>query len=165
MTSLIPTSGFGALSEQQQADHRLKVGIRVRAILSGFWVDHDTIDAQQAMEVEGWVDVLEQCSHSEIRYAWRDYQTDRKNRTERGRLAKPDAGALFRIILSKRTQAPSQKAVEKRETIAEDRVDPARAQQILDEEGFNRLTGFGTVPVKGFPRSPITPKSHLKWEE
>jgi hypothetical protein len=117
------------------------------------------------MEVEGWIDVLEQCSHSEIRYAWRDYQSDRKNQTERGRLARPYAGALFRIILSKRSQRPSQNVVEKLEVLAEDRVDPAVAQQILDEAGYNPFSGFGTVTVKGFPRSPITPKSHLKGEK
>jgi hypothetical protein len=162
MTSLIINSGFAALSEQQQGDHRLKVGIRVRAILSGFWVDYDSTDAQQAMEVEGWVDVLEQCSHSEIRYAWRDYQTDRRNRTERGRLAKPDAGALFRIIMLKRYQKPITNAVDKVEPIPKVKVDPAIRQQILDEAGFDAKFGFGSGLTKSFPKAPVTPKSHLK---
>ena len=87
---------------QQQQAHRAKIGVRARAILGQFWQDLDTHDAEKAIEVEGWMDVLENCSHSEIRYAWRDYQIDPNNRTARGRLAKPDAGALRAIILSKR---------------------------------------------------------------
>lgn len=154
-------SGFSALSEQQQREHRVKIGVRVRAILAGFWQHADTPDVQQAMEVEGWIDVLEQCSHSEIRFAWRDYQTDLKNRTERGRLVKPDAGALFRIILSKRAVKPKpQQPTPESHQITEEKASPERKQQILDEAGFDPYRGFGTV--KSFPKPPVTPKSHLK---
>jgi len=45
---------------------------------------------------------LENCSHSEIRFAWRDYQLDSNNRSAKGRLIKPDAGAIRAIILRKR---------------------------------------------------------------
>ncbi len=88
----------------------------------------------QAMEIEGWMDVLENCSHSEIRAAWRDYQTDPSNRTARGRLAKPDAGAIRAIVLQKRPRPqlvqPEPEAQTKPVVTAE------QASRILEEVGF-----------------------------
>lgn len=66
-----------------------------------FWRDDATPDALRALEVEGWMDVLENCSHSEIRMAWATYQRVGP-RTDRGRLCKPDAGALHRIVMAER---------------------------------------------------------------
>lgn len=79
------------------------------------------------------MDVLENCSHSEIRDAWRDYQIDSKNRTARGRLAKPDAGALRAVILKKR---PRPKVVERPPEPKEPRVTPEQAKAILEKAGF-----------------------------
>ena len=135
----VPTKiqGFNVLSPQQQQAHREKIGVRVQAILSQFWQD-DMPDAVKAIEVEGWMDVLQNCSHSEIREAWADYQRDSDNRSTRGRLAKPDAGALYRIILRKR---PKPKLVETPEEPRK-RISSERAAEIMREFGF-RPKRFG----------------------
>jgi hypothetical protein len=131
-------TGFNALSGPQQQAHRAKIGVRVRAILGQFWQDMDTHDVEKVIEVEGWMDVLENCSHSEIRFAWRDYQTDQRNRTARGRLAKPDAGALLAIIYSKRprpkivaTQAP------KPSEPTDPRCSAEAATEIMERAGYS----------------------------
>lgn len=123
------------MSPQQQQAHRAKIGVRARAILGQFWQDLETHDAEKAIEVEGWMDVLENCSHSEIRYAWRDYQIDPNNRTARGRLAKPDAGALRAIILSKRPRPKLVRQPLPPEPVKE-RCDPKTAQEICEAAGF-----------------------------
>lgn len=137
MSELITQTGFNSLSPQQQESHRAKIGIRARAILGQFWQDTDTHDAEKVIEVEGWMDVLENCSHSEIRFAWRDYQTDQNNRTARGRLAKPDAGALLAIIYRKR---PRPAVVRSQPAPApepeKERCDPEVAQAICEEAGY-----------------------------
>jgi hypothetical protein len=135
------------LSPQQQEEHRVKIGVRAQAILGQFWRDDSTPDAVQALELEGWMDVLENCSHSEIRKAWSTYQRTGP-RTQSGKLYKPDAGALYQIIARSR---PKPKAVEARPMTADERkafeqqhrqarkIDPeraAQAQAILDEFGF-----------------------------
>jgi predicted RNA binding protein YcfA (HicA-like mRNA interferase family) len=127
-------TGFNALSPQQQQEHRAKIGVRAQAILGQFWHDADTPDAVKAIEIEGWMDVLENCSHSEIRDAWRDYQIDSKNRTARGRLAKPDAGALRAIILRKRPKPELVKVPEPEPSGP--RVTKEQAAKILEEAGF-----------------------------
>ena len=136
----VPTNiqGFNALSPQQQKAHREKIGVRVQAILSQFWQE-DMPDAVKAIEVEGWMDVLQNCSHSEIREAWADYQRDGDNRSARGRLVKPDAGALYRIILRKR---PKPKLVEKPEEPREPPCSPEAAAKIMQEVGL-RPKKFG----------------------
>ena len=96
-------------------------------------------DAVKAIEVEGWMDVLQNCSHSEIREAWADYQRDGDNRSARGRLVKPDAGALYRIILRKR---PKPKLVEKPEEPREPPCSPEAAAKIMQEVGL-RPKKFG----------------------
>ena len=83
-------------------EHRAKIGVRARAILGQFWRESDVPDAEQAMEIEAWMDVLENCSHTEIREAWRDYMLGSENRNARGRLLRPDPGALRAIIQRKR---------------------------------------------------------------
>ena len=96
-------------------------------------------DVVKTYEVEGWMDVLQNCSESEIREAWADYQRDDQNRSARGRLAKPDAGALLRIILRKR---PKPKLVETPEEPREPPCSPKRAAEIMQEIGF-RPKRFG----------------------
>lgn len=128
-------TGFNALSAQQQQEHRAKIGVRARAILGQFWQEADVHDAEKVIEVEGWMDVLENCSHSEIRFAWRDYQIDPNSRSARGRLVKPDAGALRHIILSKR---PRPKIVHHQPTPepVKERCDPKVAQSIVEANGY-----------------------------
>lgn len=94
-------NGFAALSPEQQQDHRAKIGVRARAILGQFWRDDSTPDAVQLLELEGWMDVLQTCSHSEIRWAWAIYQQGGP-RTGGGRLYKPDPGYLHRLVMARR---------------------------------------------------------------
>lgn len=54
-------------------------------------------DAVQALEIEGWIHVLQECSHSEINSAWEIYQKGGP-RSAKGRLYKPDAGFLWKMI-------------------------------------------------------------------
>lgn len=134
-------SGFNALSPQQQEAHRVKIGVRAEAILGQFWRDDDTPDAVRAMEIEGWMDVLENCSHSEIRKAWAVYQRSGP-RTAAGKLYKPDAGALWKIVQGMR---PKPKPVEAEpEPQRDPRVSKEAAQEILEKAGF-RVNRFGGV--------------------
>lgn len=102
-TEITRPDGFALLSEEQQDQHMKRVGVRARSILSGFWENADS-DAARAMEVEAWVDVLGKLPHSEIRAAWAEYQKTGP-RTQAGRLYRPDAGALYRIIMRERVKA------------------------------------------------------------
>lgn len=132
-------TGFNALSKPQQQAHREKIGVRSQAILGQFWRDDDTPDALQALEIEGWCDVLENCSHSEIRAAWAGYQKTGP-RTAAGKLYKPDAGALYRIIQAAR---PKPKLVPQPEPErTEPRVTAEQADAILDSVGF-KIRKFG----------------------
>lgn len=81
--------------------HRVKIGARVQSILGQFWQDNETPDAVRALEIESWCDVLENCSHTEIRKAWAEYQKTGP-RSKARRLARPDAGALYDLILRAR---------------------------------------------------------------
>lgn len=131
------------MSPQQQRDHRAKIGVRARAILGQFWHDAQTPDAVQAIELEGWMDVLENCSHSEIRAAWTEYQKVGP-RSAAGRLAKPDAGALYRLILKARPKPQLVKPQQDDERVP---CSPEKAEEILREAG---LAGFG---FKRFPKT------------
>lgn len=131
----LPTAqtGFAALSPQQQQEHRVKIGVRAKAILGQFWTDAETPEAVQALEIEGWADVLENCSHTEIRNAWATYQKTGP-RSKSGRLSKPDAGALYRIVLSSR---PKPRVVQPDPEPPRERVSKKRAAEILAEAGFS----------------------------
>lgn len=135
MNELTTQTGFNSLTAVQQESHRAKIGVRARSILGQFWKDADTPDAERAIEVEGWMDVLENCSHSEIRFAWRDYQLDQNSRTARGRLVKPDAGALRHIIMAKRPRPTIVHHQPAPEPIKE-RCDPKTAQAIVEAAGY-----------------------------
>jgi hypothetical protein len=135
----IKQTGFNALSPQQQVEHRAKIGVRVQAILNQFWRDESTPDAVQALEIEGWIDVLERCSHSEIRMAWAEYQRTGP-RTERGTLCKPDAGALHRIIRRSRPK-PVYTFNEYEPRPREERITKEEARAILEEYGYLRPAG------------------------
>ena len=119
------------MSPQQQEAHRLKIGVRAQAILSQFWRDDETPDAVQALEIEGWCDVLENCAHSEIRQAWAAYQKTGP-RTKAGKLYKPDAGALYRIIMATR---PKPRIVARSEPEREP-CPPEVAAEIVAKAGF-----------------------------
>lgn len=129
------------MSPQQQQDHRAKIGLRARVILSTFWREDDT-DAEQALELEGWMDVLENCSHSEIRKAWAKYQRTGP-RTATGKLYKPDAGAIYKMVMDTR---PRPKLVRREipEPKREPRVTKEQATAILKDANF-RVNKFGGV--------------------
>lgn len=133
MTDIVKVSGFNDLSPAEKESHRIKVGLRVEAILNQFWHDTETPETVKALEIEGWIDVLENCSHSEIRDAWRDYQLDPANRTARGRLAKPDAGALRAIAYAKR---PKPHIVSQPEPERDPPCTPEAAAEIMAQAGF-----------------------------
>lgn len=141
------------MSPQQQQAHRTKIGVRAEAILSQFWREDKTPDAIRALEIEGWMDVLENCSHSEIRDAWCDYQK-RGPRTQAGRLYKPDAGALYGIIEARRPKmavvptpmrkTTPQEDAEYMKRMARDRINPERAaaaERILRGTVFDKKMG------------------------
>lgn len=77
------------------------IGFKVKAILGAFWVDANQADQVEVMELEIWMNALEECSISEINAAWNLY-LQAGPRTDRGKLCKPDAGYLWRIITSAR---------------------------------------------------------------
>lgn len=150
MNNLTTQTGFYALSEDQKEAHRAKIGLRVRALLGQFWQNHDVSDAEKAIEVEGWIDVLEDCSHSEIRYAWRDYQMNLTNRNAKGRLMKPDAGLLRRIITAKRPKPEPIDSVVETKAYPRDRVTKEEAAAILAEADFHPSRGFAVYEPKKF---------------
>lgn len=125
-------TGFAALSAPQQMEHRAKIGVRAQAILGQFWNDASTPEAVQSLEIEGWMDVLENCSHSEVRQAWATYQKTGP-RSQAGRLSKPDAGALYRIILNAR---PKPKLVQPEPEAKDPPCSPEAAAEILAAAGY-----------------------------
>ena len=91
-------------SEPQREARRERLGLRVIAILNQFWRDYDTPGAVQTLELEGWLDVLEPLSDTEIRAAWAEYQRSGP-RTAKGTLCKPDAGAIYNIVMRSRARS------------------------------------------------------------
>jgi len=145
-------TGFNALSPQQQKVHRAKIGARAEAILSQFWRDDETPDAVRALEIEGWIDVLESCSHSELRAAWAKYQRTGP-RTQAGKLYKPDAGAIWHLVVGSRPKpqivAPPPARAEPKQRISAD-----RARQICEETGFKFNEHGGVMDLsKPFPKT------------
>lgn len=57
----------------------------------------------QVLELEGWMDVLQECSHGEVSAAWALYNRAGP-RTAAGKLYKPDAGYLWRLIEAARSE-------------------------------------------------------------
>ena len=102
-----PKSFDGSSRQQQEAprqeNQRAETALRVSAMLAQFWQDHDTPRVMRALEIEGWCDVLRDCSQDEIREAWRTYQIG-GSRTASGRLYRPDAGAIFHLIGKERAR-------------------------------------------------------------
>lgn len=123
----------------------------MRAILEQFWIEDATEDAVQAVQLEGWLDVLEPFSDEEVRRAWAEYQRSGP-RARNGALRKPDAGALWLIIDGWRGRAAAaQRDLERRRKEAEeamrprsDRVTAERAAEILREVAQGK-----TSPAKG----------------
>jgi hypothetical protein len=143
MNSIAAPSGFFALNHEQQIAHRTKIGLRVEAILSQFWREDTTPEAIRALEIEGWIDVLENCSHAEIRQAWATYQRSGP-RTANGRLCKPDAGALYKLVQDARPRPQIVRTAP--EPIWErPRMTAEHAAEIMREVGWRPRTFGGSA--------------------
>lgn len=70
-------------------------------MLGQFWQSEDTADEVRVIEMETWLDTIGHCSCDDFRSAWIAYQRSGP-RTKAGRLYKPDAGAIYRLILELR---------------------------------------------------------------
>ena len=155
---------FNELSTQHQKDHRAKIGVRVESILLNFWREDSVADIVRVCEIQGWVDVLETCSHSEVRAAWAEYQRSGP-RNALGRLLKPDAGALWRIVMASR---PKPKPAPIKAQIAEaprERMSPERVREIMREvfgetdaaegEAWNGALGaLAKAVLQGYSQGP-----------
>lgn len=101
----VEMTGYAALSPQQKEQHRIRLGLRLRAILTQFWQE-DVSAPVRAMELEGWVDVLEDLTEDEVRNAWAAYQRSGP-RSEKGALYRPDAGAIRKLADEARRRKPA----------------------------------------------------------
>lgn len=118
--------------------HRSEIGVRAEAMLSQFWRDEDTSEAVRALEIEGWMDVLEHVTQREVREAWAEYQRSGP-RTKAGKLYRPDPGAIYQLILKKRRLSALERKAqepERPEPKREPRMSAETAQKIVDEAGF-----------------------------
>jgi|AntRauTorckE5430_2_1112549.scaffolds.fasta_scaffold14282_3 hypothetical protein len=125
--------GYRSLSDQERIRHREKIGVRAEGILAQFWRDSDSTQAERTLEHETWMDVLETCSHSEIRAAWAEYQKTGP-RTQAGKLYKPDPGALYKIIMKRRPKPPPKPAPEIEDKRGP-RVSKERIREVFEELG------------------------------
>lgn len=84
-------------SAQQSQSERAELALRITAMLGTFWGADDTADEIRAIELETWLDTLGEMTCDEFRAAWIEYQRSGP-RTAKGRLYKPDAGAIWRLV-------------------------------------------------------------------
>lgn len=129
------------------------MAVRVDAILGQFWRDDATPKPVQVLEIETWLDVLEPLTEAEIRFAWAEYQRSGP-RTGKGRLTKPDAGAIWRIASAVRRADATIASLERRreQDRAEDeeyrarrasRPTAERISQIIAEVGMAKSISGG----------------------
>lgn len=127
-----------ASGKRRSRERRGRILVRVEAILAEFWFDDKTSDAVRAVQLEGWLDVLDQFSDDEIRGAWAEYQ--RKGpRSKAGKLLRPDAGALHQIIVDARAKTHQQAkrvALPPPPEPEPKRISADRAYEILRAAGF-----------------------------
>lgn len=105
LTKAASTGSSVGPSATTKADRQWKIETSkwVITILSGFWTEN-TADDVRSLELVGWLDALEGVSVPELRTAWTQYQRTGA-RTAAGRLVKPDAGALYYLVVSARRDA------------------------------------------------------------
>lgn len=125
-------TNFRSTSSTPLEAQRFEIAIRAEVILPQFWRDDDAHDGMRAIELEGWVDVLGGCSAAEIRAAWASYQRSGP-RTASGRLAKPDAGALWRIVVAARPKPKPVAVKPQPEDQPRKPITPERAREIMRE--------------------------------
>ena len=122
---------------EARRNRRQRIYIRVKAILDQFWVSEDTEEVVRALQLEGWIDVLEPCSEEDIKVAWIDYQREGP-RTARGVLIKPDAGAFWQIIEKKRkTESLLAQAAKRREMDQSEQTPSGPQEPRVSRETFD----------------------------
>lgn len=82
---------------QSQSSERAELALRISAMLGTFWGSDDTADEIRAIELESWLDTLGAMTCDQFRDAWITYQRTGP-RTAKGRLYKPDAGAIWKLV-------------------------------------------------------------------
>ena len=115
------------------------------AVLSQFWMDHNTPDAVQALEMEGWLDVLDCLTEDEFRKAWANYQSTGP-RTDAGVLKRPDPGALRSLAMKSREYA---------RVISEPRRPPPPPDPVVSPEEMARRREFaqGVMVKSGYAKA------------
>lgn len=127
------------------------------AILSAFWQDESAPDAIRAIQIEGWLDVLQELSEQELRDSWADYQRTGPRNAART-LKRPDPGALRDIAMRARDVAAigrPKPPPEPERVISEE--DKARrrefAQSLIERMGYSKAA---VVPMNGERRKTVT---------
>lgn len=104
----------------------------------------------RGLELKNWTDVLVEFSPDEVGKAWIEYQKSGP-RSEAGRLSRPDAGALYRIITKARANAAiatRRPAPPEQQLPPPPRVTAAQALKIIKDVGF-RVKRFPEVGEGG----------------
>lgn len=86
-----------SLSPQEAFNHRAWIGVRIEALLDGYWNSRPS-DAVKAEMMADWMDALENYHPDEIRAACRAYA----NGPNRDR--KPKTGDIVELIVGKRAE-------------------------------------------------------------
>lgn len=84
-----------SLGQQERFKHRAWIGVRVEALLDGYWQTRPS-DAVKDEILRDWIDALENFTPDEIRAACRSYM----NGADRAR--KPKPGDIRAVVLSSR---------------------------------------------------------------
>ena len=83
-----------SLPQQQRSKHRAWIGVKVEAVLHGYWKDKPS-DVVWAEMMRGWMEVLEGFTEAEIRGAFKSWVSDNPRK-------KPNEGGICAIINAKR---------------------------------------------------------------
>lgn len=135
-------------------------------ILDPFYLSGQTPEAVRVADLAIWIKVLEGISAAEVREAWVFHMQNDPPRNARGYLLKPDSAVIYNRVMQLRQRAATlAPKPPKPLQIQRDRPEPASAEaraRIMRETFGERATEDGvTYSPKGFPKPPVTPKSHL----
>lgn len=83
-----------SLEPQARLKHRLWIGLRVEALLDGYWISRPT-DAVKEQIVADWIDGLENFTQAEITAACREWVRDNPRK-------KPNFGDIRAVVLRHR---------------------------------------------------------------